>query len=186
MWNSGRLPPTFVHIRASVLRTNLQFLRVFAIENMALNVELSVRLHQIIADNNFPVAVIENLRGFRWRVVARWPKPTLVDAADFSGLAARAQDIGEFFNLLEMEGTGATPEGILRTMLVATRRSQPSLDDNQSNQERMHQRLVALGNQGSPEETSRVATRWSKPATLIPLSMMMHQTTNSTPTRGTV
>ena len=38
--------------------------RVFAfiLANMALNVELSVRLRQILTDNNFPVAVIEKLR----------------------------------------------------------------------------------------------------------------------------
>ena len=67
--------------------------------------------------------------------MARWPQPTLVDVADFDGLAARAQDIDEFFNLLKMEGPGATPEGILRTRIVATRWAQPSLDDNQTNLE---------------------------------------------------
>ena len=68
-------------------------------------------------------------------MVARKPQPTLVDVADFDGLPAHAQDIGEFFNLLKMNGD--TPEAILRKRLVAARWSQPSLDDNQTNLERM-------------------------------------------------
>ena len=44
---------------------SLQVLRVFEFGNMALNVELSVRLRQILTDNNFPVAVIEKLRELR-------------------------------------------------------------------------------------------------------------------------
>ena len=54
--------------------------------------------------------------------MVRWPQSTLVDVADFSGLAAHAQDLGEFFNLLKMEGVGATAEWILRTRLVVSER----------------------------------------------------------------
>ena len=53
----------------------------------------------------------------------------MVDVPDFSGPAANAQDIGEFFNLLKTDAPSATAEVILRTRLVATRWSQPSLDD---------------------------------------------------------
>ena len=53
--------------------------------------------------------------------MARWQKSTMVDVADFSGLAAHAQDIGEFFNLLKMDTPNDTAEGVLRTRLVATR-----------------------------------------------------------------
>ena len=40
----------------------LQVLRVFKFGNMALNFELSVRMRQILTDNNFPVEVVEKLR----------------------------------------------------------------------------------------------------------------------------
>ena len=88
--------------------------------------------------------------------MVRWPQPTLVDVADFSGLSAHAQDLGGPFNLLKMEGSGATSEGILRTRLVATRRPQPSLDDNPSNLEGMSQRCNALGNKRPPRKRDSV------------------------------
>ena len=52
---------------------------------MALIIELSVRLRQILTDRDFPVGVIGKLRDLQ-----------VVEAADFAGLAANARDIAEF------------------------------------------------------------------------------------------
>ena len=100
---------------------------------MALDVELSYQLRQILTDNNFPVAVIEKLRVLQ-----------AVDVAYLAGLGANAQGLDTILTrrleyltrwgvsyLLKMEG--ATPEAILRSRQVAVCWPQPSLDDHSAN-----------------------------------------------------
>ena len=71
--------------RASSLRTKIFRLYSRNTKNMALIIELSVRLRQILTDRDFPVGVIGKLRDLQ-----------VVEAADFAGLAANARDIAEF------------------------------------------------------------------------------------------
>lgn len=71
---------------------------------MALTLDFSVRLLDILTANNFPGFVLAKLRNLR-----------VVEISDFVGLAAREQDSGEFPELLKPQD--GTPEDALTTKM---------------------------------------------------------------------
>ena len=94
--------------RASALRTTSFRLYSPDTKNMALNVELSAPLRQILKDRDCPGGVIGELRELQ-----------VVELADFAGLAARAQDLADFPHLPKLDDV--TPEARLRTKMVIRR-----------------------------------------------------------------
>ena len=75
---------------------------------MAIALELSARLAEILNAQEVPAIVIEKRREIK-----------AVDVADFAGLAAHARDLGGFFQLLKL--ADFSPEVALRTKMCVRR-----------------------------------------------------------------